>query len=115
MLRKRDDCKKLMLIKLVHTAIWCIFVTAILYVLYAGLFNRVGILAWFCIALIFVEGIVLVVCKGKCPLTLLARNYTNNPAVGFDIFLPAWLAEKNKLIFTTIFFVGFILVLWRTL
>ena len=112
-MEKLNNNKKLILIKLAHTAIWCVFVIAILYTLYAGIFDKVSVLVWVCIGLVFAEGIVLLICKGKCPFTLLAYNYTDNPQVGFDIFLPAWIAEKNKLIFSIIFFIGFILVVWR--
>ena len=114
-MKKLDDSKKLMLIKMAHTAIWCVLVSAILYVLYAGLFDRVSILAWICIGLIFVEAIVLLICKGKCPFTLWAHAYTDAPSVGFDILLPTWLAKNNKLIFSTIFIVGLILTIWRVL
>jgi len=114
-MERLDNRKKLIYVKLVHTAIWCVLVIAILYVLYAGIFDNVGTLAWFCIGLIFVECIVLLLCKGKCPLTLLAHRYANNPAEGFDIFIPAWLAKNNKIIFGTLFSVGFVLVLWRVL
>jgi len=114
-MKRLDNSKRLFLIKLIHTIIWGVLVAAIFYTLYTGVFDRVGMLTWFCIGLIFVEGIVLLICRGKCPLTLLAHNYTDNHSVGFDIFLPVWLAEKNKFIFSMIFFVGFILVLWRVL
>ena len=104
------DDARLFLIKLAHTVIWYVFVAAIFYVLYAGISDKVNILAWLCIGLVFVEGIVLFLCKGKCPFTLLGYKYTNNPQVGFDIFLPAWLAKNNKLIFTILFLIGLTLV-----
>ena len=104
---------KLLLIKLAHTAIWCVFAAAILYVLYAGIFDKVNIMVWICIVSVFIEGIVLMIFKGKCPFTIMGYNYAENPQVGFDIFLPAWLAKNNKLIFSTIFFIGFGLVLFR--
>ena len=110
-----DDDKKLILIKLTHTAIWGVFVLVILYILYAGVFDRVSASVWFCIGLVFIEGIILLIFRGKCPLTLLGQRYTSNPSVGFDIFLPTWLARNNKLIFVILFFIGFVLVLWRTL
>ena len=108
-----SDNSKLILIKLFHTAIWCVFVTAILYVVYAGLFDRVNIWVWLCIILVFIEGIVLMICKGKCPFTILGHKYTKNPQIGFDIFLPVWLAKNNKIIFSTLFAIGLGLVLWR--
>lgn len=114
-MKSLNDNKKLILIKLAHTVIWSVFVTAILYILYAGIFNSINMLVWFSIGLVFVEGIILLICKGKCPFTLLGYKYTNNPSVGFDIFLPVWLAKHNKIVFTILFFVGFVLVLWRVL
>jgi len=74
---KQKTKMKLYYIKLAHTIIWGILVAAILYILYAGIFDNVGMLSWFCIGLIFVEGIILLLCKGKCPLTLLDYRYAN--------------------------------------
>jgi len=112
-MKKLDNNTKLLLVKLTHTAIWCVFVAAILYILYAGIFDSIGPLVWYCIGLVFLEGIVLLICKWRCPLTLLGYQYTDNPQVGFDIFLPVWLAKNNKTIFTILFAVGLVLVLWR--
>ncbi|MCL2408905.1 MAG: hypothetical protein FWC96_04730 [Oscillospiraceae bacterium] len=106
---------KLILIKLLHTAIWCVMAAAVFYILHAGIFDRINLLVWFCVGLIFVETIVLLIFKWKCPLTLLGRKYTDNTGVGFDIFLPVWLAKNNKLIFSCLFTVGLVLVLWRVI
>ncbi|WP_318503005.1 hypothetical protein [Bacillus sp. T3] len=100
-------------IKLVHTIIWVFYVTAIFYILYSGIFNRINLYTWIAIGLVIFEGLVLVVFKGKCPFTILGYKYADNPKVGFDIYLPQWLAKYNKLIFTTIFVVGTIIVLYR--
>jgi hypothetical protein len=48
-----------------------------------------------------------------CPLTVIARKYSDSQQDNFDIFLPNWLAKYNKLIFTSIFILGVILVLFR--
>ena len=114
-MKKLDDSKKLILVKVAHTAIWAVFVAAIFYVLFAGIFDRVRLLVWICIGLIFVECAILLIYKWKCPFTLLGQKYTSNHEVGFDIFLPAWLAKYNKVIFGGLFIVGLILVFWRVL
>ena len=114
-MNKLDNSKKLILIKLIHTAIWCIFVIAILYIVYAGVFDKVNRAVWYCIGLVLLEGIVLLLCKWRCPLTLLGYKYTKNHAVGFDIFLPIWLAKNNTTIFSIVFLIGLALVLWRVL
>jgi len=107
------DKSKLTQIKLAHTAIWLMFVSAILYVLFAGIFNRINALVWVCIGAVVVEGIVLLIFKGKCPFTIAGYKYAENPQIGFDIFLPVWLAKNNKIIFSTLFIIGLALVVWR--
>ena len=62
---KEIDNKKLISIKLIHTTIWFIFASAIMYVCYAGAFNKVNRLVWFCIGAVVFEGIVLLMNKGK--------------------------------------------------
>ena len=114
-MKRLSNNTKLNLLRLIHTMIWCILVAAILYILYAGIFDRVNMLVWLCIGLVFIESIILLICKWKCPLTLLGYRYTNNHAIGFDIFLPTWLAKHNKAIFSVLFSVGLALVLWRVL
>lgn len=108
-----DAASKLLLIKLVHTLIWAFFVSVIGYILYAGIFNEVGTPVWIAIGMIVFEGIVLLINKGKCPLTPLAAQYTNNTDDNFDIFLPKWLARNNKIIFSLIYFLGVALVISR--
>ena len=114
-LKPLSTMDKLNIIKSAHTIVWGIFVVAILYVCYAGIFDRVTRLVWLCITAVFIEAIVLLINKWKCPFTSLGYKYTNNHNIGFDIFLPVWLAKHNKAIFSTLFCVGLALVLWRVL
>jgi len=109
-----NQAQKLLTIKLIHTAIWAVFVTVIFYVLYAGITGDITKLTWIGIGLIFGEGLVLLVFKMFCPLTLMARKYSDSKRENFDIFLPNWLAKYNKLIFTSIFTFALILVLIRS-
>ncbi len=104
---------KLFIIKLVHTLIWCFFVSAIGYVLYSGISGEINPCTWIAAGLIIGEGIVLVVCNLYCPLTLMARKYSDSTRANFDIFLPEWLARHNKTIFTAIYLIGLVLVLVR--
>jgi hypothetical protein len=104
---------KLLVIKLVHTIIWAVFVVAIFYILYSGIIDHVNIYTWISIGLVLGEGLVLSVFNMFCPLTILARKYSDSTKDNFDIFLPNWLARHNKLIFTSIFVLGLILVAIR--
>lgn len=106
---------RLLAIKWVHTLIWLFLVVVIFYILYSGIFNEINIYTWIGIGLIILEGIVLLVFKMFCPLTIMARKYSDSEMDNFDIFLPNWLAKYNKLIFTTLYIIGLILILVRTL
>ena len=110
-----NPANKLLIIKLIHTFIWVIFVTIIFFILYAGIADRINIFTWVGIALIISEGMVLLIFRAHCPLTIIARRYSDSEKENFDIFLPNWLAKYNKLIFTSIFMVGLVVVLYRTL
>lgn len=107
--------RQLLTIKLLHTLIWAVLASATLVVFYAGLFNHVNVYTWISIAMVIMEGIVLVIFKWSCPLTGIARKYSDSTKDNFDIFLPNWLAKHNKAIFTTLFLAGLVLVLFRVI
>ncbi|MBK8424847.1 MAG: hypothetical protein IPL27_02185 [Lewinellaceae bacterium] len=100
-------------IKLIHTIIWVILAGATLYIFYSGLFNRITTYTWIAIAMIVGEGLVLLLFKWACPLTVMARKYSDSDKDNFDIFLPNWLAKHNKTIFTTIFLAGVVMIFLR--
>lgn len=106
---------KLLTIKLVHTIVWLFFVSIIFYVVYSGVTNDITFFTWIAIGLVLAEGIVLLIFKMFCPITLIARKYSDSKKDNFDIFLPEWVARHNKLIFTSIFLFGSALVLFRRL
>jgi hypothetical protein len=97
----------------VHTLIWLFFVSAIFYTLFSGITNKINSYTWIAIALVFGEGVVLIVFDMFCPLTILARKYSKADKDNFDIFLPNWLARYNKIIFTVIYLIGLIIILIR--
>lgn len=109
------DRAKLTFIKLTHTAIWIAFVTIIVYILYCGLADDITAYTGIAVGLVILEGLVLLLFRGSCPLTLMARQYSASQKNNFDIFLPEWLALYNKLIFSGLYVVGLILVGYRLL
>jgi len=106
---------RLIIIKIIHTFIWVFMVAVILYVVYCGIFNVVSFYTWIAVGIISLEGLVLLMFKMSCPLTVLARKHSDSNRHNFDIYLPEWLAQYNKLIFTTIFLTGLFLVIFRVL
>lgn len=104
---------KLFLIKFVHTAIWVFMASCVLYILSAGMIGFVNQYVYIAILAIIIEGITLLIFKWRCPLTIVAQNYTKDREDNFDIFLPRLLAKYNKSIFTTLFVIGLVLILLR--
>lgn len=40
---------------------------------------------------------------GQCPLGIVVGRYTDDRRANFDIYLPAWLAARTKVIFGPLF------------
>ena len=103
----------LLAIKLVHTIAWAFFAGCISAIPVAAAkheFRAAGFLS----GAVLVECAILACNRGRCPLTGLARRYTDERADNFDIYLPLWLARHNKAIFGTLFllFELYVMVLW---
>jgi hypothetical protein len=108
-----DDSVRLTLIKILHTLIWLFFNVVIFYLLYAVIINKIDQWVWICLGLIALEGITLVIFKKMCPVTLLARKYSNSQKDNFDIYLPNWLARYNKEVYSTIVGIAIIILIYR--
>ena len=93
---------KLTLIKIIHTAIWIFFNFVIFYMLYAALANKLDIWLWIGYGFVCLEGLTLLIFKFVCPLTLIARKYSNSTKDNFAIYLPNWLSRYTFLIYTII-------------
>ncbi|MFE3848752.1 hypothetical protein ACFX5D_12330 [Flavobacterium sp. LB3P45] len=106
---------KLILIKIVHTMIWLFFNLVIFYVLYAVIADKLDKWLWIGYGLIIIEGIILVALKFFCPLTILARKYSNSTKDNFDIYLPNWLAKYTKLIYSGIVAIILLITIYRLL
>jgi hypothetical protein len=94
-------------IRLLHTVIWVILAGSILVLPLAGVLRRfrwatilTGSCCWSASC-----------CRGRCPLSDLAQQFTADRADNFDIYLPNWLARHNKVIFGLLFIAGELVVL----
>jgi hypothetical protein len=96
-------------IKLLHTVIWALLAGCILALPVLAVFSR---FRWATIISIVVllECAVLAINGGRCPLTDLAARYTVDRRPNFDIYLPNWLAEHNKVVFGLLFIAGELVV-----
>jgi len=105
-----SDQKKLVKVKILHTAIWIFFNIVLIYLYYAVITNQIGLLFWLGIGAFAVELIVLLIYKWNCPLTFVARNYSDSNLDNFDIYLPIWVARHNKTIYSIL--LGILLIIF---
>lgn len=102
----------LRIIKLAHTVIWAFFASCVLAIPIVAWHGEYAYAALF-IGIVFVEILVLVFNRWRCPLTPIAARHTSDRRYNFDIYLPEWLARRNKLIFGVLFMVGLLYTLAR--
>jgi hypothetical protein len=100
---------RLTIIKIIHTLVWIFFNVVIFYLFFAVVTNKIDKWVWIGLGSFLVEGIVLIIFKNMCPLTIVARRYSDSEKDNFDIYLPVWLAKYNKLIYSG--FLGLIILL----
>lgn len=106
---------KLILIKVFHTLVWIFFNIVIFYMLYAVIVDKIDYRLWIGYGLVLLEGLTLLVFKFFCPLTIMARKYSDSTRDNFDIYIPNWLARYNKLIYTSIVGVATVILVIRLL
>ena len=105
-----EQSSTLILIKLLHTAVWAFFASCIAALPVLALRRRFD-WALALSALVLLECAILMANRGRCPLTDWAEKFTDDRTDNFDIFLPLWLARHNKTIFGCVFLVGELMVL----
>lgn len=110
-----DGETKLTLIKSIHTLIWIFFNVVIFYMLYAAIANKLDIWLWIGYGFVSLEGIILLTFRFVCPLTLIARKYSNSTKDNFAIYLPNWLSKYTFSIYTTIFALITIITIYQML
>ncbi len=103
--------RMLLFLKIIHTIIWYIVFLAIIYILFSGITGIIDNFIWVAISIVIIEGIILLVNKWNCPLTFMARKYSNSRTDNFDILLPNWLAKHTKTIGVILFSIGIMLVI----
>ncbi len=108
-----NNQSKLVLIKIIHTIIWLFFNVVIFYMLYAVLVNKIDRWLWIGYGLFVLEALALLACRFFCPLTILARKYSDSTKENFDIYIPVWLAKYNKRIYTSLLVIIMLITVYR--
>ena len=110
-----NDDRKLILVKSFHTLIWVFFNVVLVYLFLAVIRERLDLWFWLGVGAIVVECAVLVYNHWVCPLTPIARKYSDSTRDNFDIYLPIWLARHNIKIYSLIALILVILIIYKYL
>jgi hypothetical protein len=105
--------RALFAVKLAHTVIFVFMASCVFYVLYCGIVGQYNTALYAAIGVILFEGVVLLLNRGRCPLTGMAERYGASTGRVSDIFCPAWFVPHVFSVFTTLFLVGLALVVVR--
>jgi len=110
-----SKARALLAVKIVHTVVWALFVLCIAAIPVLTWRGELVAATWF-VGIVFVEVLVIVLNRWRCPLTPVAARYTQDRRANFDIFLPEWLARHNKLIFGGLYLAGIVVLIlgWAT-
>ena len=103
---------RLTLVRILHTVVWAFMVGCIFAVPLYALADKYAHATVF-IGIVLLETAILLLNHWRCPLTDVAARYTDDQHIGFDIYLPPFLARHNKLIFGSIFAAGVIFTVAR--
>lgn len=106
-----EPASKLRTIKAIHTLVWAVFAASILAIPVFAYIEDLT-MAWRLTGFVFLEVVVLVANRMRCPLTDVAGRYTANRQDNFDIYLPLWLARHNKALFGGLYGAGIVYTLW---
>ena len=87
--------KKIFAIKLIHSVIFFFMVACLSYILYCAVVRRYDWTLLIALIAVSIEGLVLLLNRGKCPFTAMARKYGDPNGSVTDIFLPMWCARHT--------------------
>ena len=96
----------IMLIKVVHSAIFLAMATSLGLVTWAALTGTPTRLTWAALALLIVEVGAVLLARGECPLTVYAERLGASSGSVVDLFLPRWLAIRAFSLGGTLFLVA---------
>jgi len=93
--------------------VWAFFAACIFAIPVASWQGRHQLAGWL-ILIVFIEVLILLANRWRCPLTSVAARFTEQRRDNFDIYLPEWLARHNQRIFGMLYgmAIAFALVRW---
>ena len=102
-------------VKLLHTLIFAVLSACVAYIVISASIDRITTWTWVAIVAIVIEGMVLAVSGGRCPLTAVAERLGASDGSVADIFLPRWFADRIFPICGTLYLIGCAIVAIRVM
>jgi hypothetical protein len=99
---------RIFIIRLVHSIIYFFMIACLGYILYCAIVGRYDWTLLIAVAAIVIEGLILILNRGRCPLTNLAEKHGAASGSVTDLFLPMWFARNTFRIATIIFIIELI-------
>ena len=107
--------KSVFFIKAIHSLLFFLIGICTLYVLYTAITDNITPLTWFVFGVAVFELLILVLNNWVCPLTTYAERLGAERGSVADLYLPDWLADRLFPIFSVLFCITCLLLLWRLL
>lgn len=101
----------ILLVRTLHGIITAFFLTCIGYIYYAGITNQVTLLTYLAIGAIILEGVVVSLNNGNCPLGPLHHRYGDEKAF-FELFLSKPAAKRAVPVLGLVAAIGILLVIF---
>ena len=105
--------RAIVVIKLVHSAIFLLNSAAILHIFVAGVRDRPSRWTPAALVLAFTEVAVFLANRGRCPLTDLVERLGGESGRVSDIFLPRWFADRIPQLCGPLLLIGVLTLLWH--
>jgi len=104
--------KKLFAVKFVHSIIFFFMVACLCYILYCAIVGRYDWTLLLALVAISVEGLVLLINRGQCPFTGLARKLGDPNGSVTDLFIPLQFARHTFKVSLVVVIIELIWLAW---
>ena len=104
--------KKVFIVKSIHLTLFILMCVCLFYILYCAITRTYDWTLLTAIAIILINGLSIVLNRGRCPLTTLAEKYGAENGAVTHLILPKWAARYVFKFFTVVAAIEVVLLGW---
>jgi len=105
-----DNPRITVVVRSIHTLVALALIASIAVVYYSGITKTVDIWFYLATGALFIEGAVITLNKGGCPLSYLQRKYGDDKAF-FELFMPKHIAKHMFKIASVVIAIAYVVFL----